>query len=48
MSVYPSVRMNAEILETIKARVLGLNMQVLGLPVQRKFVSAHSNAHKRL
>jgi len=43
--------MNAEISETIKARGLGLGMQILGLPSQRKFVSAgchvHSNAHNR-
>jgi len=37
MSVCP---MNAEISETIKARILGLGVQILGLPAQRKFVSA--------
>jgi len=30
----------AEISETIKARILGLGVQILGLPAQRKFVSA--------
>jgi len=50
--VDPSVRMNAEISETIRAIVLGLGVQILGLPAWRKFVSAgchaHSNAYKRL
>jgi len=40
--------MNAEISETIRARLFG--MQIPELPAQRKFVSAechaHSNAHK--
>jgi len=42
--------MNAEISEAIRARLLGLNMQIPELLAQRKFVSArfhaHSNAHK--
>jgi len=50
MSVCPSVRMNAEISETIRATILGLNMKISKIPAQRKFVSAechaHSNAHK--
>jgi len=36
----PSVRMNAEISETIRARVLGLSMQIFELPGQHKFISA--------
>jgi len=40
MSVCPSVRMNAEISETIKATVLGFGIQVPDLLAQRKFVSA--------
>jgi len=35
-----SVRMNAEILETIRARLLGFGMQIPELLTQRKFVSA--------
>jgi len=50
MSVCPSVRMNAEISETIQATILGLGMQIPEIPAQRKFFSAkchaHSNAHK--
>jgi len=50
LSVCPSVRMNAEISETISATILGLGMQFPEIPAQRKFVSemchAHSNAHK--
>jgi len=50
MSVCPSVRMNAEISETIQATILGLGMQIPKIPAQRNFVSAechaHSNAHK--
>jgi len=50
MSGCPSVRMNAEISETIQATILGLGMQIPEIPAQRKFVSAechaHSNAHK--
>jgi len=48
MSVYPSVRMNDEISETIRASILGLGMQIPEIPAQRKFVSemCHSNAHK--
>jgi len=42
--------MNAEISETIRARLLGFGMQISELLAQRKFVSAgchvHSNAHK--
>jgi len=42
--------MNAEILETIQAKILGLGMQIPEIPAQRKFVKAechaHSNAHK--
>jgi len=42
--------MNAEILETIGATILGLGMQIPEIPAQRRFVSAmchaHSNAHK--
>jgi len=60
MSVCPSdrlclcpsvtVRMNAEISETIGATILVLGMQIPEIPAQRKFVSAmchaHSNAQK--
>jgi len=50
MSVSPSVRVNAVISESIRARLLGFGMQIPELPAQRKFVSAeshaHSNAHK--
>jgi len=50
MSVCPSVRMNAEITETIGATVLGLGLRLSEIPAQRKFISemchAHSNAHK--
>jgi len=50
MSVCPSVRMNAEISETMRVTILGLGTQVPEIPAQRKFVSveyhAHSNAHK--
>jgi len=42
--------MSAEISETVRARVLGIGMQILGLPAQRKFDSAgfhaQSNTHK--
>jgi len=45
-----SVRMNAEISETIRARLLRFGVQISELLTQRKFVSAechaHSNAHK--
>jgi len=45
-----SVRMNALILETTKARYLGLGMQIPEIITQRKFVSAichaYSNAQK--
>jgi len=47
MAVCVSVRMNAKISETIRARLLGIGMQI---PEQRKFFSPgchdHSNAHK--
>jgi len=46
MSVCLSVRMNAEILETVKARLLGIDMQIPELLTQRKFVSAGCHAHK--
>jgi len=39
--------MNAEISETTRARILGLNTQILGLPAERKFVSSERHAHKR-
>jgi len=49
-SVFPSVWMNAEISETIRARLLRFGVQIPELLTQRKFVSAichaHSNAHK--
>jgi len=42
--------MNAVISETIEAPILGLGMQILEIPAQRKFVSsvfhAHYNTHK--
>jgi len=54
MSVCPfdrlSVRMNAEISETIRARLSRFDLQIPELLTQGKFVSAmchgHSNAHK--
>jgi len=46
MSVCPSVRMNAEISETIRARLLKFGMQIPKLLTQRKFVSAECHAHK--
>jgi len=50
MSVCPSVQMNAEISETMGARLLRFGVQIPELLTQRKFVSAmchaHSNAHK--
>jgi len=50
MSFCPSVRMNAEISETIQATILGLGMQIPEISAQCKFVSAechaHSNANK--
>jgi len=43
--------MNAKISEKLKAKILGLGMQILGLSAHRKFVSercqAHGNAQKR-
>jgi len=52
MSVRLSVRMNAEISETIRARLLRFGVQIPELLTQRKFISAechaHSNAHKPL
>jgi len=49
MSVCLSVRMNAEISETIRARLLRFGVQIPKLLTQRKLVSAmclvHSNAH---
>jgi len=46
------VRINAVIFEIIKSRILGLNMQILEICAQLKFISggchAQSNAHKRL
>jgi len=50
MSVCLSVRMNAGISETIRARLLRFVVQIPERKTQRKFVSAmchaHSNAHK--
>jgi len=50
LSVCLSVRMNAEISETIRARILRFGVQIPELLTHRKFVSAkchaHSNAHK--
>jgi len=43
--ICPSVRMYAEISETIKAGMLGLSMQILGLSAQRMFASAGCHAH---
>jgi len=39
MSVCPSVRMNAEISETMRVTILGLGTQIPEIPAQRKFVS---------
>jgi len=38
--------MKAEISKTIRATILVLGIQILEIPAQRKYVSAHSNAHK--
>jgi len=38
--------MNAVILETIKAAILGLGMQILEIPAQLKFVSSECHAYK--
>jgi len=50
LTVCPSVRMNAEISETIRPRLLRFGMQIPELLTQRKFVStmclAHSNRPK--
>jgi len=48
MSVCPSVRMNAEISETLRARQLGLGMQIPKFLTQRKFVSAGCHAHSNI
>jgi len=45
MSACPSIRMNAEILETIRAGLLGFGMQIPKLLAQRKFVSAGCHVH---
>jgi len=50
MFLYPllvclSIRRNAEISETIKAKLLGFGMQIPELLTQRKFVSAACHAH---
>jgi len=42
-----TVRMNAEISETIKARMLGPGMQILGPHAQRKFVGSVPGPLKR-
>jgi len=46
MSVCLSVRMNAEISETIRVWLLRFGMQIPELLTQRKLRHAHSNAHK--
>jgi len=45
MSVCLSVRMSAEISETIRARLLRFGVQIPELLTQRKFVSAECHAH---
>jgi len=45
LSVCSSVRMNADISETIQPTILGLGMQIPEIPAQRKFVSAECHAH---
>jgi len=45
MSVCPSVRMNSEISETIRARLLRFGVKTPELLTQRKFVSAECHAH---
>jgi len=45
ISVCPSVRMNSEISETIRARLLRFGIQIPGLLARRKFVSAECHAH---
>jgi len=44
MSVCPSVRMNAEISETITATILGLCLQVPKILAQRKLASSVCHA----
>jgi len=46
MSVYPSIRMNAVISETLKATILELGMQIW-IHAQRTFDSAECHAHSR-
>jgi len=46
MSVCLSVRMNAEISETMRARLLRFGVQIPELLTQRKFVSVECDAHK--
>jgi len=45
MSVCLSVRMNAEISETIKATKMGFGMQILEVLLQSKYVSAKGHVH---
>jgi len=40
--------MNPEILETIRATILGLGMQIPEIPAQREFVSAWCHAHSNV
>jgi len=39
--------MNAEISETISAKILGFGMQIPEIPAQRKFISAMCHAHSK-
>jgi len=48
MSVCLTVRMNAEISETINAGMLGLTKQTIGVFEQRNFVSAKCHARDLL
>jgi len=43
MSVCPSVLMNAEISETIRATIVALGMQIPEIPAQRKFSGSGSD-----
>jgi len=39
--------MNAEISETIRARLLGIGMQIPEIPAQSKFISPACHAHSK-
>jgi len=47
MSVCPSVRMNAEVSETIQATILGLDRQIPEIPAQRSLIQQLSTPTNR-